>query len=92
MPGPDVKGGGSSATSWQCCGAEKELRRASKLGVADGAVLPLLARALLAQGKLEELQALTPGKPDGQGPKGAKYWLPRGLGNWRRGKWMRPRS
>ena len=38
--------------------AEKELRRASELGVADGAVYPLLARALLAQGKLEELQAL----------------------------------
>ena len=38
--------------------AEKELRRASELGVADGAVLPLLARALLAQGNQEELQAL----------------------------------
>ena len=38
--------------------AEKELRRASEFGVADEAVLPLLARAVLAQGKLEELQAL----------------------------------
>jgi putative PEP-CTERM system TPR-repeat lipoprotein len=47
-------------------GAEKELRRARKLGVADDVVLPLLAQALLAQGKQEELQAissknLTPG-------------------------------
>ncbi|HDZ79426.1 MAG TPA: tetratricopeptide repeat protein, partial [Gammaproteobacteria bacterium] len=39
--------------------AEKELRRASELGVADGAVLPLLVRALLAQGKLDELQVLS---------------------------------
>lgn len=38
--------------------AEKELRRASELSVADGAVLPLLARALLRQGNQEELQAL----------------------------------
>ena len=40
-------------------GAEKELRRASKFGVADAAVLPLLARALLAQGKHDELQSLS---------------------------------
>ena len=39
--------------------AEKELRHASELGVADGAVLPILAQALLAQGKYEELQALS---------------------------------
>jgi len=39
--------------------AEKELRRASELGVADGAILPPLARALLMQGKYEELQALS---------------------------------
>ena len=38
--------------------AEKELRRASELGLADGALLPLLARALLAQGKYDELRAL----------------------------------
>jgi len=41
--------------------AEKELQRASELGLADGAVLPLLARALLAQGKYDELQALSLG-------------------------------
>ncbi len=40
-------------------GAEKELRYASKFGVVDGAVLPLLARALLAQGKHDDLQALS---------------------------------
>jgi putative PEP-CTERM system TPR-repeat lipoprotein len=38
--------------------AEKELRRASSLGVADGAVLPLLARALLAQREYDKLEAL----------------------------------
>ncbi len=40
-------------------GAEKELRRAIELGLADGSVLPLLARVLLAQGKYDELQALS---------------------------------
>ncbi len=39
--------------------AEKELIRASELGAADEAVLPLLARALLMQGKYDELQALS---------------------------------
>ena len=46
--------------------AEKELRHASELGDADDVVLPLLAQALLAQGKLEELQAIIAGKPDDQ--------------------------
>ena len=35
--------------------AEKELRRASELGLADAAALPYLAQALLAQGKNEAL-------------------------------------
>ena len=39
--------------------AEKELRYAGELGVVDGAVLPLLVRALLAQGKHEELQSVS---------------------------------
>lgn len=40
-------------------GAEKELRKARELGVADEAVLPLLARALLSQAKYEDLDALS---------------------------------
>ena len=39
--------------------AVKELQLASKFGVADEAVLPLLARALLQSGNIEELQALS---------------------------------
>jgi len=39
-------------------GAEKELRNASRLGVVDEAVLPLLARSLLEQGKHDQLQIL----------------------------------
>lgn len=35
--------------------AEKELRRAQELGVADEAVLPLLAQTLASQGKLKDL-------------------------------------
>jgi putative PEP-CTERM system TPR-repeat lipoprotein len=50
--------GGIQLEVGNAAAAEKELRRASEVGVADGAVLPLLARALLAQGKHEELQAL----------------------------------
>ena len=38
--------------------AEKELRRASELGVQDDSVLPLLARALLLQGRTEEVLAM----------------------------------
>ena len=37
-------------------GAAKELRRAGELGVATDAVQPLLARALLSQGKYDELE------------------------------------
>lgn len=40
-------------------GAEKELRRAAELGVADDAVMPVLARALLSQRKFEDLYALS---------------------------------
>lgn len=39
-------------------GAEKELRKAWELGVSDESILPLLARAYLAQGKYDEVQAL----------------------------------
>lgn len=38
--------------------SEKELRRASEYGVADDAVQPMVAKALLAQSKYEELDAL----------------------------------
>jgi len=37
--------------TWNGAGAEKELRRARDLGVSNTAVLPLLARALLMEGK-----------------------------------------
>ena len=39
-------------------GAEKELRLARKLGIPDESVVPLLAEALLQQGKLDELLEL----------------------------------
>ncbi len=39
--------------------AEKELRRASELDVADGSVLPYLAQALVLQNKTEELRELS---------------------------------
>ena len=46
--------------------AEKELRRASEYGVSDGAVIPMLAKSLLAQDKREELQALTLASGEGK--------------------------
>jgi len=60
-------------------GAEKELRRASEFGVEDGAVLPLLAQALLVQGKLEELQLLSLEKLT-TGDQKAKVLAAQGLG------------
>ena len=39
-------------------GAEKELKRARELGVAEESLSPLLARALLIQGKYQDLDAL----------------------------------
>ncbi len=39
--------------------AEKELERASELGAVDTAVLPLLARVFLVQGKHDELQEIS---------------------------------
>ena len=39
-------------------GSEKELRKAWELGVSDEAILPLLARAYLAQGKYDDVQDL----------------------------------
>jgi putative PEP-CTERM system TPR-repeat lipoprotein len=43
--------------------AEKELIRARELGVVDDAVLPLLVRAWLALGKLDEVTSLAVGPP-----------------------------
>lgn len=50
--------------------AEKELRKARELGVDEEAVLPKLARALVLQGKFDEVILLRPSKSYGPNPDG----------------------
>lgn len=66
-------------------GAEKELRRARELGVADDAVLPLLARVLLGREKYKELDALSPQRVSSATAK-AEVLSAQGLGKLARGK------
>ncbi len=65
--------------------AEKELKRASELGVTDDAVLPLLARAFLLQGKHDELHALSLEKLMGKEQK-SDVLATQGLGKLAQGK------
>ena len=60
-------------------GAEKELRRAWELGVAEAVVLPLLAKTLLAQSKWDDLAALPVAKL-ADGTEKAEALAAQGLG------------
>ena len=59
--------------------AEKELRRASDLGVADESISPLLARALLMERRYDELFKISPQKINGAVQK-AEVMAAQGLG------------
>jgi len=66
-------------------GAEKELRKAWELGVSDESILPLLARAYLAQGKYDEVQALPELQSSASKKAQASILTSRGIASLRQG-------